>query len=304
MSALATYIMRGRTQAIIVAILCAVASVIFPPLSYLSGAVVALVVLRQGPQEGLFICLVSGAIFTLVTMVVFGNPLFGLSFVIVIWLPLWLVAMVLRQTVSLPNALYALALMGAVAVLMVFLFTGDPSAKWMPLLENQFREVMDQAGIKLGTPEGVQAMQVIARLMTGLMAAIFAMSLTVSLLIARWWQAQLYNPGGFRKEFHSLRLSRHYVAITGLVLVMAGVTEGLLAELATSVLVVLAVVALFPGIALVHGLVAKKGGNIIWLVLLYALLIIAMPQTVAVLAMVALLDAWLDFRGKTTPQAN
>jgi len=35
------------------------------------------------------------------------------------------------------------------------------------------------------------------------------MFLAVSLLIlARWLQAALYNPGGFRKEFHSLRIEQ------------------------------------------------------------------------------------------------
>jgi hypothetical protein len=55
MRGLAEYAMTGRRQAILVAVLFGLIPI--PPLYALSGAVVALVVLRRGLQEGLIVML-------------------------------------------------------------------------------------------------------------------------------------------------------------------------------------------------------------------------------------------------------
>src|SRR5690606_38868442 len=43
--------------------------------------------------------------------------------------------------------------------------------------------------------------------LAGLMGAVHALMALVGLMIGRSWQAGLYNPGGFRDEFHRLRPS-------------------------------------------------------------------------------------------------
>ena len=54
MGFLASYIMRGRLQAMIVASTLALLSLIIPPVSVVSSATVALVTLRRGAVEGLY----------------------------------------------------------------------------------------------------------------------------------------------------------------------------------------------------------------------------------------------------------
>ena len=97
MNFLATYIMRGRIQAMIVASTLALLSLIFPPVSVLSSAAVALVTLRRGAFEGLFILVCSSVAAGLLGLLALGNYQFALLYVMVLWLPVWLISIVLRE---------------------------------------------------------------------------------------------------------------------------------------------------------------------------------------------------------------
>jgi hypothetical protein len=55
---------------------------------------------------------------------------------------------------------------------------------------------------------------------------------------------------------------------------------------------------LLQGIAVVHGLVARSGANVGWLVAMYVLLLLPMvtTQTALTLAVAGMVDNWMDFR--------
>src|SRR3569623_1583295 len=74
MRGFAQYIMRGRVQAMLVAVAMAILSLVLPPKNYLSSAVIALVTLRRGWQEGLISFGGAGAVMTLATLVTPLNP--------------------------------------------------------------------------------------------------------------------------------------------------------------------------------------------------------------------------------------
>ena len=111
------------------------------------------------------------------------------------------------------------------------------------------------------------------------------------LILARWWQSLLYNPGGFGDEFRQLRLtpltSVPLLAIT-LLCLGQGMDYIFWASLFAAPLVLAA-------IALVHNLVNAKGVSRHWLLAFYLLMIVFTP---ALLALVALgcLDSWLNIR--------
>src|SRR3569623_779517 len=62
MRALAQYIIRGRMQAMLVAVAMAILSLIMPPKNYLSSALIGLDTLRRGWQEGLILIAGPGAV--------------------------------------------------------------------------------------------------------------------------------------------------------------------------------------------------------------------------------------------------
>src|SRR3569833_696175 len=74
MRGFAQYIMRGRVQAMLVAVAMAILALVLPPMNYLSSAVIALVTLRRGWQEWLIIIVGTSAVRTLFTLVAPRGP--------------------------------------------------------------------------------------------------------------------------------------------------------------------------------------------------------------------------------------
>ena len=130
--------------------------------------------------------------------------------------------------------------------------------------------------------------QVAALLATG--NAVIAL---LSLMLGRYWQAALYNPGGFGEEFRALKLP------TGAVVAMALVAAALWwmgpdwrAWSAAAVLPLTIV-----GFALVHAYAARANKGIAWLTLMYVLWIVLDPVKWVWVGCVVI-DAFADFRAR------
>jgi hypothetical protein len=297
MRALAEFVMSGRMQAMMVAASFALIGLLLPPVGYLSGAAIGVVTLRKGPHEGLIVALGAVLASGLLVLFLVGHAAPALGFAFGLWLPVWLLAMVWRTTVSLPMTLQAAAGVGAALVLLFHVLLPEPAVWWRGVLEG-IRPAMEQAGMLANGPEVDAALDAVARLMTGMVAAALVLSLTVSLLIARWWQAMLYNPGGFRSEFHTLRLDKRFAVVLAVVLALAIAVPGPLGAIATDLAMIGVMVFLFQGLALAHGLAAAVNAHTAWLVVLYVVLAFAPPQAVVIIAATGFADTWVDFRGK------
>ncbi|MFA7388656.1 MAG: hypothetical protein WCZ87_13485, partial [Thiohalobacteraceae bacterium] len=210
-----------------------------------------------------------------------------------LWLPLWSLAVLLRTSRSLALALQAAAILGSVLVVVAYLGLGEPAAWWTPRLEAILGEVFAERGLDIG-----DYLPDMARWMTAALAAALLFGALVSLLWARAWQAALYNPGGFGAEFRELRLGRRFALIGLAVAVVAQLPLAGIAQVAADVLFSLLVVYLLQGLAIAHATVRLTQAGRGWLVGLYALLLFAAPQTVAVLGLVGWLDAWVDVRAR------
>ncbi len=293
MKFLAAYIMRGRMQAGLVAAVLAVLSLLLPPMSYLSGAAVALFTLRNGSSQGLQVSFIAAvSVGLLAAFMPAGSPMFGLVFMLVLWLPVLALAASLRRSVSLSHCISLATLFGVMLILGMYASVGDPTSWWAGHLE----EFMQEA---LQGQEGEQVEQLfalipdVARLMTGVLAAALCLSLLGSLFIARWWQAVLYNPGGFGNEFQELRLGKPLSIATAVLALLSGVMDRAIVD---NLIILAAAMLMLQGLAVLHGLVAKTRAHVGWLIGIYVLLVIAMLQTVLTLALVGFADAWFDFR--------
>ena len=224
MKALASFILRGPSQAILVAVGTAVLAMMLPPLSVISGAVVALVTLRAGIRPGGIVMLGSAAFVALLAYVSLGNLLIGGLFLIVLWLPIWILAWVLRETRSLTWATSVAGVLGIIGVLVTYALVGDVSAWWEQTLRTMFEPAM-AAGGPLADRETVLAILAnLAKIMTGVAAAGMTLNALMCLYLARAWQAQLYNPGGFRDEFYALRLGQRTADTKFITIGTGGVT--------------------------------------------------------------------------------
>lgn len=304
MKMLASYVMRGYSQALLVVVGFAVLSLVLPPLSIISGAAVALVTLRLGSQRGAATMAGATALVALLATLSLGSALPALMFLAALWLPLWIAGWVLRASRSLAMASAVIGFLGLAGVLAMHLVMGDMSAWWRQVLLTIFEPAM-QAGGPLADRETVMGiLDSIARFMTGIMAAGVVLNALTCLLLARGWQASLYNPGGFRNEFYELRLGR---GMGGLTLAIAGLfllPLEALSPAAGDMMIVVLSLYLLQGMAIAHAIVAMRKLHIAWLVGLYVMVFFALPQLMAVVAMIGLADTWLDLRRRLAGQTG
>lgn len=283
MRALAQFVMRGPLQAGGVAV---VATAI-PLLFWIGAAVVGLVILRLGVRQGLNVGL--WALLPALGWGWFGQDPTALA----VLLQVILVASVLRTSLSWERALLSGSLLAIVTGLL------------LPMLYPELIERLVQAGVQLYQEYNAEMAKsfgsnlelVIRQTMNASMAGSYLVTGVGMTMLARSWQAGLYNPGGFRQEFHALRLSPS-VAVVCVVVMVGGSLIGLnpmLMAWAGGLPLFLA------GLALVHGVVGLKGRSVQWLVAFYLALVFLGPSLMIVLLVLAFVDSWLDIRGRMKP---
>lgn len=277
MTGLAGFILRGRLSAT----LFIVGTSLVPFVAWLGCAAVSLVVLRRGPAEGGLV--ISGAVLALAAleMVLSGHPGGVAGLVLLVWMPVFLVSVVLRATISLPLALLTGTTLAVLGLVIWHLSVPDPEAFWRMQLA-----VLEQ---DMGEDQFNQVMDIFGQHLVSFMALGLWLNVLVGLLLGRSWQAALYNPGGFRDEFHNLRLDWRLAAVSLLVMLMAVSTgPGLL----NGVSLLLAGLFAVQALAMSHAVVRGRGWHAALLIVPYLLL----PIAFMAVALLGILDAWFDIR--------
>ncbi len=286
MRILADFAMQGRWRAVIAAAGLGAFGIFIPPIAILSAAVVALVALRLGIGQALFVAgfaaLILGA---LVFAMMGGSPLIGMMAGLAQWLPVAAMGEVLRQSVSWRVTLSMAALVAGALVLLVRLLVPDLEALWVVAGQEMLAPFVDGDGPGMEDVEA--ALTAIAPFLTGMLAGIFLLSMALSLLIARYWQALLYNPGAFGTEFRALQMGRNLaIAVVALALL------GQLADvpLALELAFILGVLFFLQGLAVMHALTHGQGMSSFWLVGMYVLLVLALPQMFLLITALGAID--------------
>lgn len=299
MSFLAHFIMRGRMQAIMVASTLAIVSLLFPPVSIVSSASVALVTLRRGMMEGLWVLLSASAASALLGVILFNNFYFALLYGLVLWLPIWACAVVLREGRVLSLALESAVLLGIAAILIFYGYSDNPGAVWQTVFE-QMTGQLAQRTPDIQPEKIQQVLAFFAKFMTGIVASGVIYSMLFGLFLGRWWQSVLYNPGGFREEYLKLSVNRKLASASAIIIGVAFSGYGQLAEIAMNIAVLLFVLYTVIGAAVLHALISKLSNAqyIRFLTPMLYLSLTLIPQSMVIVALIGLLDAWLDLRNK------
>ncbi|MDD5460407.1 MAG: hypothetical protein PHG00_02055 [Methylococcales bacterium] len=275
-------------QAIIAASSFALLSLIMPPVSIVSSASVALVTLRRGAVEGLTILASSSVAAGLLGFLVSGNYQFALLYAIVLWMPVWLISIVLREGQQLSLAVEIAVLIGVLGVAGVYLYVPDPAAMWKNILSQMIPADAPIVDIQ-------HTIDVLAHYMTGVIAAGSVFSLLFGLFLGRWWQANLYNPGGFKQEFLLLnsqpRLAIASVAVAAIALLSSGISS----EIAWNIIILLFVLFTVIGTSVLHTLFAGMKLGRYMVPMLYITLFL-IPHAMLLVAVIGLSDSWLNLR--------
>lgn len=282
MRRLAEFIMRGRMQAIVVVALASA----LPMMFWLGAAAASLVLLRRGLNDALSV--IVWALLPAAVWVYFGDPrpILGILGALII-------AYILRATASWSKALLASLLVGVVFAWVLGIVFAQPLADLAAELNEIVAKMLTELYEQLSAEEQLQLQSLIVPVLTGLMAAVLQVLCVLSVLLARYWQAALYNPGGFGHEFKRLRLPA--VIVFPLVFGMLFAPSlGIQAAILTPVC---SVPLVFTGLAVVHGLVAKYRLGNFWLIGLYVGMVLFTQLTYPLLVVLAIVDSVFDFRG-------
>jgi len=280
MRALADFIMRGRVQATLVVVVSAV----LPLLFWLSAAAGSLVLLRRGFKDASTV--IAFGLVPAVAIWAFGDP----STLLVLLGTLGLAAL-LRAGHSWSRVLLSSVVLGLVYSLIL----GAVLRETFAVLAKALSEALPQVEGKPVIPGELIGPVLVAS--TAVMLQLFSV---LALMLARYWQAALYNPGGFGREFRALKLPRAVMLalVAAMVLGPFSGPQFIVLASASSLVLVLA------GIALMHGLVAQGRLTGFWLVGMYVTLPLIMQLIYPLLVVLAIVDSLIDFRGRKSPQGD
>ena len=279
MRGLAEFVMRGRWQALAVAVTGSVLVVAAP----LSAAAVALVTMGRGVRDGAWVVL-----WALLPALILGwvSGDYGTGWLL---LSVFVAAAVLAQTVSLSLALLAVVPMSALGGLALLTFNAGFLDTLLSLFDAWIEAL--QAGdnpLEMVRPTMGQV--------AGLMAVGNALMASLCVLLGRYWQSELYKPGAFGEEFRALKLPSVWVVVLVVVTVVGAMSSGEWA--AWSALAGIPITVC--GFALLHSIARdrKLGGG--FLTVSYILWAFVDVLKVGVLVAV-LLDAFIDLGRRVKP---
>ena len=275
MRGLAEFVMKGRKQAIMAVLLLG----LIPLLNLLSPVLVGLVVLRKGFQEAVQVLV--WAILPIGGWALAGDPV-----PLIMLLGITGLAGLLRSSESWEFTLLAAIAVGVCVEIYLRL---QPAV--LDLIFLQMQPYFEANAI-----QGEQ-LDALRDVMTSFMGAVYMFLSIILLMLARWMQAALFNPGGFQKEFHGLRVEQR----VALILVSCMMLANFEILIPQTWMLYLVLPLMFPGIALIHAVVAEKKLSSLWLAVLYALIVLPLIANMVVL--LALLDSWYDFRTRLTKSA-
>lgn len=283
MRALADFIMRGRVQATLVV----AGSAALPLLFWLSAAAGCLVLLRRG-SDALSV-LGIGLLSALASWHFLKDPT-----TLLVLIGACSLALILRAGHTWNRVLLCSVAVGLLCAVSL----GTVFSSIIESLAQTFKDVLPLAMGGVYETFSADQKAFVTAMTAPLMIISIASSLQIfsvlCLMLGRYWQASLYNPGGFGREFRAVRFPKS-VALSLLAVMCVAPFFGLHALI---LLPLCSVPLIFAGLALVHGLVAQKRLASFWLVGMYVTLFPFMHLLGPLLVVLAIVDSLIDFRGR------
>ena len=286
MRALAELIMRGRAQACGVALFGWLLPLVSP-------ATIGLVSLRKDSTEGLIVTL--WALLPWLALYMASDvSLLVLLLPLTVLVVIAAVANVLRSTASWQWTFVVTGVVSALAAIA----TGFIASADVDLMVTKVAEYLAQFNDQAEMSEEFNFAPD-RTFVLGLFAWIIGSTVACGLLVSRWWQALLFNPGGFQEEFHGFRLDQS-VAVILVAVVIAGVNLPLSYRPWVELL---SLPLLIAGVAVVHSSAKIMGMGTHWLGLMYFGLFF-IPPAGTVLIGLGLVDSILNLRSRLAAFKN
>lgn len=260
--------------------------------SLIASTILALVTLMRGWRSGLLV--LCWSILPPLAFSFWGH--YGVLLNIAIFHSgfVWLLALALRRYSNWRQVLWITLTVGIAFVLLMYAVKPDFNQWWAA----QFNKLIAQ--VASSNPAESMNLEKISRsiaffspIAVGLTIASNLLVNIIALILARCWQASMVNPGGFKREFHSIRLSYFAAMVWVLVAIGSLLKLNILLNMLPVVILVFAV----AGIALIHCFASTQPKTArIWLILMYLVTFFVLPYSLLLLALVGLIDSFFNLR--------
>ena len=300
-----TYLLQKRLHAVLTALLFALLPLAYLPTGSIAVVIMALITLHKGAKEGLIIlvCIMLPPL----AVMLWGNlpdisqqteyaivciRLFAL-------VATWLMACWLGSTASWRTTLQLIVGVSALVLLVIHAMFPDLTSWWFAHLSVPATNLLQQVGIHLTTEENRILLLRISQFMTGTALAFMIASNIILLMIARAWQADLFNPGGFAREYALLRMPLWYSSVFLIALLLIGFD--IAPAIVKDCLPMLGLPFFFAAVSFVHlKLPAKKSTRMPAIITFYLLLVVFLPYMIVLLIAFGLVDSCYNFRTRFT----
>lgn len=305
------FILQGRIQAMATAFICVYLSLMLGGMTaaFLIGIVgiiiAAFVTLRKGVIDGAWVTVAASIPYFLsYSAQASGNNIWIVGIIAVVSSNLltWIFAILLRQYGNWSLTLDCALLIGAVFVGVLHFVFPDISNWWASqmiahvkksaeaLAELQAAQTQ-QESTKALIETFTESVNAIKPYITGFITVVFLFGALMPMLIARWWQSVIFNPGGLQKELYRIRLSY----VSGSIFVIAIILTYLGNGVASDILPILFGIYCLAGLSLLHAFIGPTKYWWLWLGVIY-LGLMFLPIVIIIIALMAVVDTSVDFR--------
>ena len=275
---LASFIMRGRVQASAVAALGNALPLITP-------ATIGLVALRKGFSEGGLICL-WGLLPVFLTYFYSDSNQFFVLLTACNFLNILLVCGILRYRGDWEMALVSLVITSIILMgSLLLIFQQD-----FEVLVQRLIEVVEEAARQTN----IESLKIEKSSIAVFTTWTIVLNTFLGVVIARWWQSIIFNPGGFKEEFQGIRLNRKLLILIFSILVLSSAIFNQYSNWAY--------LSIFPlvvgGLSLFHWLVNEKNLGNVPIIFTYVFMVLFTPFVILILALLGTVDCFYNVRQK------
>lgn len=299
------YLLKHRLRALALTFFIALISTVLPVFGIISISIAALITLVRNAVEG--------AVFTAAATLPYLLSFFisdRINLPVVIWAGIgvavisniltYVFAIMLRRKTSWSQLIQIGALFGVLVISVIHLADPDIADWWANQLQSFYPQASNALNLITDASSSknqqlmLETINITKQYATGLMIAMVLFNAVLQLIVARWWQAVIFAPGSLRKELHNIRLSQ----LAGILFVLSMGLAYWGNSVVLDIMPILYLLFAMAGLSLIHysfGLIYSST-RWFWLAVLYITLIFSMPMSILFIAILGLLDIWLDLR--------
>ena len=261
-------------------------------LSFLSGVIMVLLVLRKGPKAALVDAAIAGGLLAAIGLVQQAPLVAVLSAATIMWLPAMLLAVLLISTRSLTLTLQVSVVVAVSAIIGFYLVAGDLADFWRVILL-EFIEVSRQLGMTEQAELLEGQIDAVASQMTTIAALSIWVVQSINCILGYLFYRELPGETVDCGRFSDLSFGRVIASVMAIASIAAVFSDGILIQ---NIAFVLFLVFWLQGLAVVHWMHGAGKLPVFGVIAVYVLMPFLNIILLMALAVVGYIDTWFRLR--------